>query len=294
MSGSEAHPHAIRAGGAGAPGHTHDPVHSMAQHVLMRLGIHVHDDDLLRFDLRLAPEHLDPDGHVNFGVLGTYVDMASSQPEGMQLGRPFVHADITVHRLARPRGGVLSADARAPRLGKRSGVVEIDVHDDAGVHVARSVQEVVFPGAAPVGGPPDRDGSRERFYSQFQTDCSLGAPFPEVLRISGPHGGDAERWWEIPLDDASRNGFGGLHGGVTTALLDVAAVGLVAAEHGGAPRTVSAAVRYLAPTVEHPVRAVPRVVAAADGVAVVVVEVRAADGRLTILADLHVALRPEG
>ena len=74
---------------------------------------------------------LDADGHVNFGVLGVLLDMGSSGAFAGEEFSPWVHADITVHRLRPPAGGMV-ATARMLRRGKRTGVVELDVHDDDG------------------------------------------------------------------------------------------------------------------------------------------------------------------
>lgn len=274
----------------GAPTGSQDLDQTMSRHVLTRLGLEVVTSEQLRFDLRLADAHLDAEGHVDMGVLGTYVDMTSSQPPEMA-GRPFVHADISVHRLARPEGTRLHADARALRLGKRTGVVEIEVHDDAGVHVARSVQGIAFPSGVTAPRRSHADEVGEHFFSRFHGDCTLDRPFRDVVGISGPHGDGPDAWWEIALGEVNVNGFGGLHGGVATALVDAAATGTVRAAGFEPAGSVSLAVRYLAPSLAGPIRAVGRLAGRLDGVAVVAVELRDADGTLTILSDVHVATR---
>jgi uncharacterized protein (TIGR00369 family) len=266
------------------------PLHHMSEHVLGRIGLHISSGEgPPRFDLHLGPIVLDPDGQVNFGVLGVYLDMAASQATGVPKNRPWVHADITVHRLASPVGRVLTSSARAARMGGRSGVIEIDVHDEVGTHVARSVQETVFTG--PPRQPTQASGAdRARLYALLHGDCSLDAPLYEVLNLTGHVDEHGSRYWTLPLHDLNRNGFGGLHGGSATALIDAAAAGLVAGEAGRVARTISAAVRYLAPGMVGPFRANPRVVARFGDTSLVVVEVRdtGADDKLTILADVHV------
>ena len=61
----------------GAPTGSQDLDQTMSRHVLTRLGLEVVTGEHLRFDLRLADAHLDADGHLDMGVLGTYVDMTS-------------------------------------------------------------------------------------------------------------------------------------------------------------------------------------------------------------------------
>lgn len=275
-------------GSTGIGHRSHDePGHDMAGHVLAQLGLQFHyEGDHRRTELAIDPVLLDPDGHLNFGVLGIVMDMASSEPVAMQATGPFVHADITAHRLRAPRGRTLITRSTAVRVGRRSGVVAIDLVDDLGTHVARSTQEIVFPGGR--NAEPDeaqRQEMRSRFFDRFVGPCSLPGPLYEILEITGGEG--PEMW--IPLLDASRNGFGGLHGGVATAVVDAAAVAAVESiGHRG--RTLTAAVRYLLPSLVGPFRATPTVVGVQGSTAVVVVEVRdtGADDRLTILADVHV------
>ena len=264
----------------------------MSGHVLGQLGLRLDErDGTHHIDLELAPVHLAADGHVDFGVLGVFLDLAASQPPQMRTVGPWVHADITIHRLRAPRGGTLRTAPRMARMGRRSGIVEIEVHDDTGVHVARSVQEVAFPkGAADVDVHDDGGEARAAFLRRFEGTCRLAGPLPEVLEIARADGDGVPRW-SLPLHDLGRNGFGALHGGVATSLIDVAAAGAVTEEAGIPARTLHAAIRYLAPGTTGPFLAVPRVVGRDGPVATVVVEVRdtGADGRLIILADAIVA-----
>ena len=268
----------------------------LSGHVIGQLGLHVAERDGERhLDLDLVPLHLDDDGQVGFGVLGVFLDLASSQPPEMHRVGPWVHADITIHRLRAPRGTTLRTAPRMARMGRRSGIVEIEVHDDLGVHVARSVQEVVFPQGAPRAEVHDDadadDEGRERFLQWFQGTCRLAGPLPEVLgvRRGGDDGGRAG--WTMPLSELGRNGFGALHGGSALSLVDAAAAGVVAEQIGAPARTLNAAVRYLAPGMQGPFRAVPRLVGHVGSAATVVVEVRdtGAEDRLIILADAVVA-----
>jgi len=255
----------------------------MTGHVLGQIGIHaVPPDDPCGpgMHLHLAEQLLDDDGHVDFGVLGVFLDMAASQAGEL---RSFVHADISVHRIDRPRGTKLFVDARTARRGSRSAVVHIDVHDDVGTRIAYSCQQLRFSGPAPdpsAAESAELSEFRARFFSTFDGRCTLPGPLHASLGIRSP----ADGAWTMPLTDASRNGFGGLHGGVTFALVGDAA----AASAGG--KTTGALLRYLAPGVVGHFRAEPLVMPQADGGAFVRVEVfdEGADDQLIVLGEVHV------
>lgn len=271
---------------------SHDRPVELSQHALARIGVQLDSlGDGWRFRLPVAPQLLDDDGHVSFGVLGVFLDLAASQAPEMHERGHFVHADITIHRLDRPRGEQLIASARAARMGKRSGIIEIELHDEHGTHVARSVQEVVFPGGLPDPTPQAREQSRQAFFSQLVGRCTLEGSLEEHVQVARSDEPGAPSW-TIPLLERNRNGYGGLHGGVATVLVDVAASGAVAEASGRAARTLSAAVRYLSPSRQGPIVARPAVlrVDEATGTAVVAVCVEDAKGRTTIIADVHVAL----
>ena len=269
-------------------------LHDMSGHVLGQLGLRVERrDDVDHLDLDLDPLHLDAEGQLDFGVLGVFLDMASSQPPEMRSVGPWVHADITIHRLDAPRGRVLQTTPRMARMGRRSGIVEIEVHDETGVHVARSVQEVVFlQDPADVEVHEDDGAARAAFLRMFLGACRLSGPLPEVLGVeAASEDADGPRW-TMPLRAVASNGFGALHGGAATSLIDVAAAGGASHATGGAPaRVKSAAIRYLAAGMRGPFVASPRVLAVDGTTATVVVEVHdaGADDRLIILADALVA-----
>lgn len=264
-------------------------VHDMSDHVLGQLGLRLEWHDAgHRLDLDLAPVHLLDDGAVDFGVLGVYLDLASSQPPEMRRVGPFLHADITVHRLRAPSGRTLHPSPRMARMGRRTGIVEVDVHDETGVHVARSVQELVFPqGAAPADVHDDGGDARAEFLRRLQGECTLAAPLAEVLGIRDASDGPGRPAWSMPLSDVVRNGFGALYGGAAASLVDVAATG-AAADGGSRPaHTLQAAMRFLAPGTQGPFVATPRVVGRHGATATVAIEIRdaGADDRLVILAD---------
>jgi len=108
----------------------HD-AHAMDDHVLGQIGLHAvapGDPCGPGLHLHLSPLLLEDDGHIDFGVLGVFLDMASSQAGPM---RPFVHADISVHRIARPLGEKLFVEVRNVREGRRTSIVQIEARHAA-------------------------------------------------------------------------------------------------------------------------------------------------------------------
>lgn len=252
------------------------------RHVLGRLGLSF-DDGRRTVRLPDEPVLLDEDGHVNFGVLGVLLDMGSSGALAGEEFSPWVHADITVHRLGAPQGG-LATTARTLRRGKRTGVVELDVHDASGALVAASSQQITFLGPPPEPNP-DLSARHEEFQSMFDGRCHLADPLPQYLGIRD----DGAGTWAMDHGPDRTNGMGGLHGGVATTFIDAAAAGAVGRARGGPARTVSAAVRYLRPALHGPFSVTPEVVHDDGGIAVVRTPVLDSEGTLVISADVHVA-----
>jgi uncharacterized protein (TIGR00369 family) len=272
----------------------HEPVGMMGRHVLTHIGAHADDSCVEGLHLHLGPALFDADGQVTFGVLGAFLDLCSSQPEGIPIGRPFVHADMGTHRLAVPRGEMLLARTTAARIGGRTAIVEVELVDEVGVRVAYGSQQLVFMGPPPAQSAEGRAAFHRMFLSMFRGEVSLPGPLNDVLgieQVPGPDGGAA---WRMPHQDLSRNGFGGLHGGVANALVDAAATGAVARDvPGGAgvpARSLSAALRYLVPGTAGPFRADPTVLGVEEGEALVRVAIvdEGADEKLIILAEARV------
>lgn len=271
------------------------PMHPMDDHVLGQIGLHLGADDGpcgAGMHLHLSPVLLEDDGHLDFGVLGVFLDMASSQA-GAAHG-PFVHADISIHRIARPTGEHLHIDARNLRAGKRSAIIHIAVRDEHGVHVADSTQQLVFPSMPPDRGhgEADMEAMRKRFMSRFDGRCTLPGRLHDIIGIEERTGDEAEHQWSMPLGPSSRNGFGGLHGGVAFDLVTEAAAG-AATRAVGPVEAKSALLRYLAPATVGPFRAVPVVLPQEDGSVYARVEVRddGNDSLLCILGEVHLAAR---
>ena len=263
--------------------------HPMGENVVGKIGIHateIGDPCGSGMHLHLSPALLDDDGHVEFGVLGVFLDMACSQAG---LNSPFLHADISAHRIDKPRGTKLLVDAKVARRGGRSAVVEIDVHDDLGVRVAYSCQQLRLAGAAHEHDLDTMLAFREQFFAMFDGVCRLPGRLHDTLGLSVDAGPAGDTVWKMALGPTSRNGFGGLHGGVAFSLVGDAAAGAATA-YFGAAKTTSAHIRYLAPGLAGPFRAEPLVMPQADGDAFVRVEVfdEGADDALIILGEVHV------
>ena len=262
--------------------------HPMVENVVSKIGIHATepgDPCGSGMHLHLSPALLDDDGHVDFGVLGVFFDMACSQAG---LNSPFLHQDISVHRIDKPTGTKLLVDARVARRGGRSAVIQIDVHDDLGTRVAYSCQQLRL---APNAEEHDLEAMqvfRDAFFRQFDGVCRLPGRLHDTLGLSRGEREGKQVWW-LPLGPTSINGFGGLHGGVAFSLVGDAAAGAAAHEFGAA-KTTSALVRYLAPGLGGPFRAEPMVMPQADGDAIVRVEVfdEGADDLLIIIGEAHV------
>lgn len=271
--------------------------HPMADHVINQIGLHASepgDGCGSGLHLHLSPLVLEPDGHVDFGVLGVFLDLASSQV--VDTG-PFLHADISINRIGRPRGQRLYSNARALRAGKRTTIVHLEAIDDEGVRVADSTQQIVAIAPSPemqaaMHGVSPEEG-RRRFMSAFNGECRLAGQLHDIIGIERASDADMPSW-TMPLGPASRNGFGGLHGGVAFDLVAEAAVG-GAAEVDVIAQPVGALLRYLAPATGGPFRAIPAAMRQADGATFVRVEVhdegQRADGiaKLCIVGEVHLA-----
>lgn len=262
------------------------PRNPMADHVINKIGLHAPDPDGPcgnRLHLHVSPMVLEDDGHVDFGVLGVFCDMASSQ--AVDLG-PFLHADISINRIARPTGERLFATATALRSGKRTTIVHLEILDDAGVRVAESTQQIVTMKPSPEMAAAMHDGDREawrkRFMSAFDGECRLDGRLHDIIGIEREPGGTTCR---MSLSGASRNGFGGLHGGVAFDLVTEAAVGAA----GESSQPGGALLRYLAPATVGPFRAVPTAHPRDDGSTFAMVEVidEGQDDLRCIVAEVH-------
>ncbi len=270
-----------------------DEPHPMSDHVLVKIGLHAGAAGAAcgeGLHLHLSPLLLEPDGHLDFGVLGVYLDLASSLAGEMV---PFVHSDISINRIAPPAGEVISVEATSLRAGKRTGVVHVAAHDETGVRIADSTQQIVFmapsmDGVFDVHDPAER---RRKFFAPFDGVCKLSGRLHDIIGIERESRPDGDHW-TMPNTAASRNGWGGLHGGVAFDLVTEAASG-AAGSPDIAAEAKSAFLRYLAPAVTGPFRAVPTVLPQGDGAVFVRVDVHddGNDGRLCIVGEVHLVQR---
>lgn len=269
--------------GSGAPPESF--LAHMGGHVMARIGLRGVDDGTdRRMALETSPVTLEAGGHVDFGVLGVFFDMASSG--GFDPPRGGVHADIAITSL-RPPSGPMTATARAARQGSRTGVVEVDLRDDTGALIATSTQEVVFRDP-PVERPTERSevmaAMRARFRAMFDGSVRLTEPLAEALGVE--RRGDR---WHMAMAPDRTNGGGALHGGCAIALVSTAARDAATDALAGPARTLSAAVRYLAPARVGPFTAAAEVTGVTGPVATLRIRVTD-DGqadRAVILADVH-------
>ena len=266
----------------------------MDGHVLGQIGLHwpeSGDPCGEGLHLHISPLLLEPDGHVDFGVLGVFLDMAGSQASQM---RPFVHADISIQRIARPQGEKVFISARALREGKRTSVVQVEAFDELGTRVADSTQQIsyrTFDGADTDAVSERSAEMRRQFRASFDGRCRLAGRLHDIIGLTEGAAADGSPYWTMPSGEASQNGFGGLHGGVAFDLVTDAAVG-GASKRLGPVRANGALLRYLAPATAGPFRAVPTVMVEDDEVAFVRVDVfdDGQDARLCIVGEVHVAL----
>ncbi len=272
----------------------HSHAHSMDGHVLGQIGLHWPEEGDPcgeGLHLHISPLLLEPDGHIDFGVLGVFLDMAGSQASQ---SRPFVHADISIQRIARPRGEKVFINARALRAGKRTSIVQVEAFDELGTRIADSTQQISYRTLDGVDAEAASGRSaeiRRQFRASFDGECKLAGRLHDIIGLSEGTADDGSPYWTMPSGEASQNGFGGLHGGVAFDLVTDAAVG-GASRQLGPVRANGALLRYLAPASVGPFRAVPIVMVEDDEVAFVRVEVfdDGQDAKLCIVGEVHVAV----
>jgi uncharacterized protein (TIGR00369 family) len=166
--------------------------------------------------------------------------------------------------------GPLKLRSSVLRAGRAAVVTDVRVTDSAAGGVAVADAVVTSAVLVPEGGPPVWTRP-----AHLQPPPPAG-PLPPLLewlgvrRVAGADAGVVE----LDVTDAVRNPWGIVHGGVTAALVDVAAERAVEARATGPVETGDIALHFLAPSRVGPVRATATVMGdRSDGV-VVLVEVR--------------------
>jgi len=219
----------------------------------------------------------DAQGRLRAGALLTLADSVAGFCAGLAVVPDgwVVSTNLMLRAATLRPSGVLHFTSGVARRGRASVLTTVDVHDDDGSRVASGMLTSAV--LVPDGGPP-----------QWPRPARLDALAPpdderNMYDWLGIDGRDGEA--RLAVTDAVRNPWGIVHGGVTAAVIDHAATGLV---RGSA--TYDAVVHYLAPNRVGPVHATSRRLGdRADGT-VVRVEVRdaGADGRRTALAVVTV------
>jgi uncharacterized protein (TIGR00369 family) len=122
---------------------------------------------------------------------------------------------------------------------------------------------------------------------------SLGCEFLDRIPARRSHGDDGYTV-EIDLTDDLRGPAGSMHGGLVTALVDIAAATAVAAESGRLVATASTSIEYLAAGRVGPIRATGSVERRSDTRAVAAVRVVDAgkDDRVMALALVGMSFLP--
>lgn len=263
-----------------------DPVEHFRGHVLSKVGLAFTDDEGGGPAVTLEPHPmvLDDDGHVSLGVLGVLFDLASSVASDNR-GRPFVHADIGVQRLRPPSGTMLVTGAPA-RAGRRTAIVELEMHDRTGALVATSTQEIVWRGPEGEGVVSEAmEQMRSMFRTMFDGTCRLTRPIEQELGVTA----DGAGAWSMALGPDRTNGMAALHGGSAVVLVDAAVAGVMAERWHRPARTLSTTLRYLRPALVGPFVARPEVRVDEGGAAVLRVPVidTGAGDELVIVAEAH-------
>ena len=266
-----------------------------SDHVMTKIGVHAPTaDDPCGpgMHLHVSPVLLESDGHLDFGVLGVFLDIASSQAVG---SRAFVHADISINRIARPQSDLVYAVATALRVGRRSSIIHVSARDSLGTVIADSTQQIVggkLPPHAHANHPADSEVQRKRFRSALDGVCRLPGRLHDTVGIQPVEGPDGQINWSMPSSPLSRNGFGGLHGGIAFDLVTEAAAGGIECTLGMPAESHSALLRYLAPATVGPFRAAPTVMRQDGNAAFVRVGVHddGQDGKLCIVGEVHATM----
>jgi uncharacterized protein (TIGR00369 family) len=236
------------------------------------------------------PAHLrSPSGGIRTGALLTLCDNVggfcaglAALPEGW-----VVSTNLTVTVTPVQARGPLRLRSTVLRAGRAAIVTDVRVTDSGAAEAI--VADAVLTSAVlvPDGGPP------QWARPAHMHAPSPAGPLPPLIDWLGIHdvAGAAPGVVELDVTDALRNPWGIVHGGVTAALIDVAAERAAAARSGSPVETDDVALHFVAPCRVGPVRATATVLGErADGT-VVVVEVRDV-GRDRVAARAVAVVRP--
>jgi uncharacterized protein (TIGR00369 family) len=210
-------------------------------------------------------------GGVHSGTVLTLLDYAGGLCAGVAAGADagVVSTNLTARIVQRDCAGPLRVESQVARRGRNSVVTPVRVRDE-GAHGAL-VADAVLTSAilASPGGTPrwDRPLTSEEPADQPPWEQWLGTRAVDDHTV------------ELDLAEKLRNPWGILHGGVVTALVDLAT------EHATGTPAADVVIHFLAPNRAGPVRAAARRLGTRSDGTVCRVEVRdEGAGRLTVVA----------
>ena len=238
--------------------------------------------------IALHPGIADAGGAMRAGAVAFAVDMCTGLALGLAVvdrGLWVVTTDLDVDLVAPLVAGPLRIEAEVVRASATTAVSTFTLHDDG--------TDQSIGGGTCTGRPFPFEFDHDMLHvpigaTRRHGDAGSASHEPLVRHLGFRIGEDATV--EVAADEWLRNPWGILHGGVTACLADVAAEHAASLALGGQGRVTGELVRYLAPVRVGPARAAPRVLAIADGRALV--EVRVTDvgraDRLAAVATLTV------
>ena len=93
-----------------------------------------------RFQLKAGERHLNPMGTLHGGILCDLADaaMGSAMATTLEAGQSYTTLELSINFLKPIRSGVLTAEGRVVKRGRRVGLTECDVLDEKGSLVARA------------------------------------------------------------------------------------------------------------------------------------------------------------
>ena len=224
-----------------------------------------------RVRLPLVPELLDGEGGVHAGALGIVTDVFGGGLSIEEASPDWaVTSQLELHILRRIRKGPIEVTGQALRAGRTSVVLEVEVHDSEGSLAAVGSMSFTKIFRRDENPPiPLRQEERTTFATAHS---GLDLPFLQALGIRPVPG--ATDTIEITLVPYVMNSVGALQGGVVTAMLTDAAERVAHATLERAVHTTDFSVHFLSLGKVGPLRAQAQTLQAADGHALLRVELR--------------------
>lgn len=243
-------------------------------HVLRDLGVRMTTGEGGReVAIPLCPELQSDAGHVRAGVLAVLVDvygggaaLEAVAPDWIATG------DLAVHLLRPASDGEVRAVGRVLRAGRRTVVLEVEVHDRAELPLPVALATMTFSRLPrrDIQKFPSRDTQASTTFAQ--SGSGFRKPFFEQI---GARVVDASRGVvEIDLHPYIGNTLRSIQGGVVAALSDEAAQQAARAAVAPDLVTTDLAVHYLELTRKGPVRSSARILRPGDHGALVRTELR--------------------